>query len=132
MKTAFRLAILVVGSPSPGSQHSTSSGRNRPQTRTLYVYSGTLRSIDLQARTIIVDGRQFPGSLLVPTDAEIIVKGEPAGPKGKTQRSDGGRWRPSQVHGGRRRERRASDLAPRREASMIGPVTRTNEKGEML
>jgi hypothetical protein len=82
MKTAFRLAILVVGISIAGATFNF-FGQEPSQTRTLYVYSGTLRSIDLQARTIIVDGSAVPWKFVVPTDAEIIVKGEPAGPKGK-------------------------------------------------
>jgi uncharacterized membrane-anchored protein len=37
----------------------------------------------LQARKIIVDDSAVSQNLAVPTDAEIILKGEPAGPKGK-------------------------------------------------
>jgi hypothetical protein len=45
----------------------------------LYIYSGTLRSIDLQARTIIVEGSSISQKFVVPTDAEIIVKDKPRG-----------------------------------------------------
>jgi Cu/Ag efflux protein CusF len=45
----------------------------------LYIYSGTLRSVDLQARTISVDMSSVPQKFTVPTDAEIIVKDKPKG-----------------------------------------------------
>jgi len=45
----------------------------------LYIYSGILRSVDLKARTIIVDGSAVPQNFVVPTDAEIIVKDKPKG-----------------------------------------------------
>jgi hypothetical protein len=45
----------------------------------LFIYSGTLRSMDLKARTIIVDGSAPPQNFTVPTDAEIIVKSKPRG-----------------------------------------------------
>jgi len=40
----------------------------------MYIQSGTLRSIDLQARTILVDVSDLPQKFVVPTDAEISVK----------------------------------------------------------
>jgi len=40
----------------------------------MYVYSGILRGLDLQARTVTVDGAAIPQKFAVPTDAEIIVK----------------------------------------------------------
>src|ERR1035437_5769006 len=45
----------------------------------MFIYSGTLRSVDLQARTIIVNGSAVPQNFTVPTDAEIIVKEKPRG-----------------------------------------------------
>lgn len=48
-------------------------------TRQLYIYSGILRSLDLKARAIIVDGATGPQKFAVPTDAEIVVKGKPKG-----------------------------------------------------
>ena len=48
-------------------------------TRQLYIYSGTLQSLDLKARTIMVDGSTGPQKFTVPTDAEIVVKGKPKG-----------------------------------------------------
>ena len=82
MKTVFRLAILVAGISIAGATFNF-FGQEPSQPATLYVYSGTLRSIDPQARTIIVDGSAVPQKFVVPTDVEIIVKGQPAGPKGK-------------------------------------------------
>jgi hypothetical protein len=40
----------------------------------VYIYSGVLRSIDRQARTILMDGTPAPQKFIVPTDAQIIVK----------------------------------------------------------
>ena len=82
MKTVFRLAILVAGISIAGATFNFFGQEPSPPS-TLYVYSGTLRSIDLQARTIIVDGSAVSQKFVVPTDAEIIVKGEPAGPRGQ-------------------------------------------------
>jgi hypothetical protein len=45
----------------------------------LFIYSGILRSVDLKARTIIVDGSPAQQKFTVPTDAEIIVKDKPRG-----------------------------------------------------
>jgi len=45
----------------------------------LFIYSGILRSVDLHARTIIVDGSPAQQKFTVPTDAEIIVKDKPRG-----------------------------------------------------
>lgn len=82
MKTVLRLATLVVGISIAGATFNF-FGQEPSQPATLYVYSGTLRSIDLQARTIIVDGSAVPQKFVVPTDVEIILKGKPAGPKGQ-------------------------------------------------
>jgi hypothetical protein len=82
MKTVLRFATLVVGLSIAGATFNF-FGQEPSQPATLYVYSGTLRSIDLQARTIIVDGSAVHQKFAVPTDVEIIVKGAPAGPKGK-------------------------------------------------
>src|ERR1035437_678382 len=58
-------------------------------TRQLYIYSGILRSVDLQARTITVDGSAVPQKFIVPTDAEIIVKDKPKGSLGDLMVGDG-------------------------------------------
>ncbi len=58
-------------------------------TRQLYIYSGILRSLDLKARTITVDGSAVPLKFVVPTDAEIIVKDKPKGSLGDLMVGDG-------------------------------------------
>src|SRR5580692_2250994 len=55
----------------------------------LYIYSGILRSVDLKARTITVDGSAIPQNFVVPTDAEIIVKDKPKGELGDLMVGDG-------------------------------------------
>jgi len=74
--------MLVVGISIAGATLNF-FGQEPSPPATLYVYSGTLRSIDLQARAIIVDGSAVPWKFVVPTDVEIIVRGQPAGPGGK-------------------------------------------------
>jgi hypothetical protein len=46
-------------------------------TQQLFIYSGTLQSLDLKTRTIIVDSSANPQKFVVPTDAQIIVKDKP-------------------------------------------------------
>jgi hypothetical protein len=57
--------------------------------RQLAIYSGILRSVDLEARIITVDGSAVPQKFMVPTDTEIIVKGEPRGALDDLKVSDG-------------------------------------------
>jgi len=57
-------------------------GQAPPQPAKLYVYSGVLRSIDKQARTIMVEGSAISQKFVVPTDAVIIVKDKPKGELG--------------------------------------------------
>jgi len=45
----------------------------------MYIYSGSLRSIDLQARTVTVEASAVSQKFIVLTDAEIIVKDKPRG-----------------------------------------------------
>ena len=45
----------------------------------LLVYRGIIRGMDLQARTITVDGSAVPQTFIVPADTEIIVKDKPRG-----------------------------------------------------
>ena|SRR5258708_6432712 len=45
----------------------------------LFIYSGILRSMDRQGRTIIVDASAVSQKFIVPTDAAIIVKDKPKG-----------------------------------------------------
>jgi hypothetical protein len=78
MKTVLKLATLMVGIAMAGATFH-SLGQEPSQQVKLYVYSGTLRSIDLHTRTIIVDGSTVPRKFEVPTDAEIIVKGKSKG-----------------------------------------------------
>jgi hypothetical protein len=52
---------------------------NPPPTPGMIIYSGVLRSIDLQGRTVVVDGSALPQTFTVPTDAEIIVKDKAKG-----------------------------------------------------
>jgi hypothetical protein len=63
--TAALSIRIVAEEPAPTSQ--------------IYIYSGILRSVDLQARTIIVDGSAVQQKFTVPTNAEIIVKDKPKG-----------------------------------------------------
>ena len=73
---AVALAIRVVADePAPTHQ--------------LTIYSGILRSVDLEARIIMVDGSAVPQKFIVPTDAEIIVKDKPRGTLGDLKVSDG-------------------------------------------
>jgi hypothetical protein len=78
MKTVLRLAILVVGISIAGATFN-SLGQEPSQPAKLYVYSGILCSIDLQARTITVVASAVAQKFVVPTDAEIIVKDKPKG-----------------------------------------------------
>ena len=55
----------------------------------MYIYSGILRSIDLQARTIAVEGASVSQRFVVPTDAEIIVKDKPKGELSNLMVGDG-------------------------------------------
>ena len=43
----------------------------------LYVYSGTIRSIDKQSRIIMVESSSISEKFIVPTNARIIVKDKP-------------------------------------------------------
>jgi len=43
----------------------------------LYVYSGTIRSIDKQARIIMVESSSISEKFIVPTNAKIVVKDKP-------------------------------------------------------
>jgi Cu/Ag efflux protein CusF len=47
----------------------------------MFIYSGTLRAVDLHTRTITVEGSAVAVSqtFIVPTDAQIIVKDKPKG-----------------------------------------------------
>jgi|SRR5579862_1942473 len=58
-------------------------------TRQMLVYSGILRAVDLQARTVTVDGSAVLQQFIVPIDAEIIVKDKPKGALDDLKISDG-------------------------------------------
>src|ERR1039458_1229413 len=58
-------------------------------TTQVYIYSGILRSIDRQARTILMDGTPAPQKFIVPTDAQIIVKDKPKASLGDLMVGDG-------------------------------------------
>jgi hypothetical protein len=52
---------------------------NPPAMPGVPIYSGVLRALDLQGRTVVVDGSAIPQSFSVPRDAEIIVKDKATG-----------------------------------------------------
>ncbi len=58
------------------------SADNPPPTPGMPIYSGVLRALDLQGRTIVVDGFAVPQRFVVPNDAEIIVKDKATGALG--------------------------------------------------
>ena len=58
-------------------------------TRQLTIYSGILRSVDLEARIITVDGSAVPQKFMVPTDADIVIKDKPKGALDDLKVSDG-------------------------------------------
>ncbi|MGD1020736.1 MAG: hypothetical protein ABSA12_15595 [Verrucomicrobiia bacterium] len=58
-------------------------------TRQLTIYSGILRSVDLEARRITVEGSAVLQTFTVPTDAEIVVKDKPRGTLDDLKVSDG-------------------------------------------
>jgi hypothetical protein len=69
---ALALVIRVTADEPPPAPIPAPTGQ-------MFIYSGTLRSVDLKARTIIVDGSPVQQTFTVPTDAEIIVKSKPRG-----------------------------------------------------
>jgi hypothetical protein len=74
MKHGITLALMIIGVVA--ARTILAQTDEPPSVAKLYIYSGTLQSIDLQARTIAVqasasDSQKF----FVPTDAEIFVKG---------------------------------------------------------
>jgi hypothetical protein len=54
-------------------------GQEPAQPGTPYIYSGILRSMDRQARTITVEASAISQKFVVLTDAAIIVKDKPKG-----------------------------------------------------
>ena len=86
MKTALHLAVLVVGIAA--TTLAVTDERIPVQSSQLYIFSGTLRSIDQQARTIIVEQPAVNLKFFVPTDAEIAVKGKAKGKLGDLMNGD--------------------------------------------
>src|SRR5260221_9231959 len=66
------VAIAVSATLSGFGQDPAPSGK-------LFIYSGILRSMDRQARTITVEDSALSQKFVVPTDTEIIVKDKPKG-----------------------------------------------------
>lgn len=73
MKNTLGFALVVAGVIAANMVIGT-FGQEPPQPGKLYIYSGTLRSMDKQARTITVESSAISQKFFVPTDAEIIVK----------------------------------------------------------
>lgn len=74
MKRGIAIVLVVIGIVTMGGTMLAFANDPAPPAK-LFIYSGTIRLIDLQARTITVnasaaDSRKF----VVPTDAEILVK----------------------------------------------------------
>jgi hypothetical protein len=79
MKPGIMVSILTAGVLATFFALRISADEPSPPV-TLYIYSGILRSIDLQARTIMVQGSPSASqTFTVPTDAEIAVKDKPQG-----------------------------------------------------
>jgi hypothetical protein len=74
MKRGITFVLVAIGVVAAGWTLSALADDPPPPAK-LYIYSGTIQSIDLQARTITVqasaaDNQKF----VVPTDAEILVR----------------------------------------------------------
>jgi hypothetical protein len=78
IKNTLGFALALAGVIAMGAVLGT-FGQAPAPSGTMYIYSGILRSIDLQARTIIVEGSAVSQKFVVPTDADIIVKDKPKG-----------------------------------------------------
>jgi hypothetical protein len=52
---------------------------DQPPVGPMNTYSGILRGVNQQARTVVVDGSAVPQQFLVANDAEIVVKDKPRG-----------------------------------------------------
>jgi hypothetical protein len=78
MKRILGLTAAMTGMIAAALTFST-FGQDPVPSGKLFIYSGTLRSMDRQARTIIVDASAVSQKFIVPTDAEIIVKDKPKG-----------------------------------------------------
>ena len=78
MKSGMTLTWLVIGVFAAAFAPAAFTD-DPAQPSKLYIYSGTLQSMDLKARTIIVESSAVSQKFIVPTDAEIIVKDKPKG-----------------------------------------------------
>ncbi len=78
MKNLCGLAVVVVGVIVASMTFGT-FGQEPAPSGNLFIYSGTLRSMDRQARTIIVEASAVSQKFVVPTDAAIVVKDKPQG-----------------------------------------------------
>ena len=78
MKRVLGLAVAVAGVIAASVAFST-FGQDPVPSGKLFIYSGILRSMDRQARTITVEASAISQKFIVPTDAEIIVKEKPKG-----------------------------------------------------
>lgn len=78
MKQFLGLVVAVAGVIA-ASVAFTTFGQDPAPSGKLFIYSGILRSMDRQARTITVEASAPSQKFIVPTDAEIIVKDKPKG-----------------------------------------------------
>ena len=78
MKRLLGLAAVVAGVIAASVAFSA-LGQDPVPSGKVFIYSGILRSMDRQARTITVEASAVSQKFIVPTDAEIIVKDKPKG-----------------------------------------------------
>jgi hypothetical protein len=78
MKRILGLAGVLAGMIVAVAAFSTFGQAPAPSGK-LFIYSGILRSMDREARTITVDASAVSQKFVVPTDAQIIVKDKPKG-----------------------------------------------------
>src|ERR1700722_5370718 len=88
MKNTLGFALAVAGLIAANLAIGT-FGQDPPQPPKMYRYSGPLRSMNQQARTITVEASSLSQKFIVPTDAEIIVKGKPRGDPSDLMIGDG-------------------------------------------
>lgn len=79
MKRNITLAICALVAIATITLSIRVTADNPQPTPGMIIYSGVLRSIDLQGRTVVVDGSALPQTFAVPADAEIIVKDKAKG-----------------------------------------------------
>ena len=80
MKRLSGLVVAMAGVITAGMIFSA-FGQDPAPAAKIFIYSGILRSMDRQARTITVESSAVSQKFTVPTDAEIIVKS--TNPKGE-------------------------------------------------